>query len=255
MSHLLRRRFAALPFALLVLIVALLVAACGDDGNTSSSVKTKSTTSTAKTTTTSAADTTTVDPATDDAAVTGSDSEIDARVAKRQNKYSKSPGAPLDPAKTYVVRVTTTMGAFDITLDQKEGPLAAANFVGLVKDGFYDGIKFHRIIKGFMVQTGDPTGTGMGGPGYSIKDDTVSEPYEPGTVAMANAGPDTGGSQFFVVQGTDVQLGPDYAIFGHVDAAGMKTINKIAAVKTSGAENSTPVETVRIISAKLIKSA
>ncbi|MCW2972055.1 MAG: peptidylprolyl isomerase [Thermoleophilia bacterium] len=255
MSDLHRRRLAALPLLTLLLVVALFVAACGGDDSSSSSAS-KSTTSKGDDT---ASTTETTDGsgsnAADASAAGGTGAVSDAEVAKRQDSYDKSPGAPLDPKKTYVVRVTTNLGAFDIKVDQKAGPIAAANFVGLVKEGYYDGIKFHRVIKGFMVQTGDPTGTGMGGPGYSIKDDDVTGSYTPGVVAMANAGPDTGGSQFFVVQGTDVQLGPDYAIFGKVDAAGLKTIDKIANVEVSGPENSTPVDTVRIVSAKLVEGA
>ena len=261
MSDLHRRRLAALPFLALFLVCALLVGACGSD-DSSGSKDSKATTASKSDDSTDTTDTESTDgggstdaDADADAAAGGDDASLDATVAKRQDSYDKSPGTPLDAGTTYVVRVTTNLGAFDITVDQKAGPIAAANFVGLVKDGYYDGIKFHRIIKGFMVQTGDPTGTGMGGPGYSIKDDDVTGSYTPGVVAMANAGPDTGGSQFFVVQGTDVQLGPDYAIFGKVDAAGLKTIDKIANVEVSGAENSTPVETVQIISAKLVEGA
>lgn len=254
MSDLHRRRLAALPLLFLLLACTLFVAACG--GNNSSSATKKATSSTRDDAAGTAATPKGDGGGSTDATATGGDAAaLDAKVAKRQDSYDKSPGTPLDAGTNYVVRVTTNLGAFDIKVDQKAGPLAAANFVGLVKAGYYDGIKFHRIIKGFMVQTGDPTGTGMGGPGYSIKDDNVTGSYAPGVVAMANAGPDTGGSQFFVVQGTDVQLGPDYSIFGNVDAAGLKTIDKIANVKVSGAENSTPVDPVRIVSAKLVEGA
>ena len=103
-----------------------------------------------------------------------------------------------------------TAGDFDITVDQKAGPIAAANFVSLVERGFYDGVVFHRVIEDFMVQTGDPRGDGTGGPGYAIDDDPVKQPYRIGSVAMANAGPDTGGSQFFIIHGEQgVQLPPN----------------------------------------------
>jgi cyclophilin family peptidyl-prolyl cis-trans isomerase len=249
------RRHAALPLVLVLIVASLLIAACGDDSSDSSSKsKTKSaaTTTSSSSDSSSSSDTSTTSGGGDTAKVD------DAEVAKRADKYSKTPGTPLDKGTTYVVEVKTTDGSFDITIDQKEGPIAAANFVGLVKDGFYDGIKFHRVIKGFMVQTGDPTGTGTGGPGYTIKDDTVTESYKPGVVAMANAGPDTGGSQFFIVQGSGVDLPPSYSVFGHVDAAGLKTIDKIANAQVeAGADgaNSSPKDAIYIESAKLIKGA
>jgi cyclophilin family peptidyl-prolyl cis-trans isomerase len=232
----LHHRSARVASVLLSLIAAgLLASACGSSSDSSSkSSKSKS----SKT----------------DTSTSGGGSSDD--VASRADKYKTAPTEKLDPKKTYVVHVVTTDGAFDIKLDQKAGPIAAANFAFLVKDHFYDGIIFHRVIKDFMVQTGDPTGTGTGGPGYAIKDDKVTGSYTRGTVAMANAGPDTGGSQFFIVQGTtvDQQLGKNYAIFGHVDAAGMKVIDKIATAETTTGDDgaqSKPVKPVKIVSATL----
>ena len=195
-----------------------------------------------------------IEPASDsDADDGGSDGglAIDEEVSARADSYEAAPKKRLDPKKTYIVHVSTNKGDFDITLDPKAGPIAAANFAFLVKEGYYDGVVFHRIIKDFMVQTGDPTGTGTGGPGYSIKDDKVTGAYERGTVAMANAGPDTGGSQFFIVHGTtvDQMLGKDYAIFGKVDAKGMEVVDEIADVEVTAGpsgEQSQPTETVKI---------
>jgi cyclophilin family peptidyl-prolyl cis-trans isomerase len=260
------RRPAALPIALFLLTAALFVAACGGSsgGSTSSQATTTSATSSADTAATTAttattagggASTSTASSTTATGKFCGQATDA-ATVAKRANVYSASPGTKLDPNKKYVVEVKTTDGTFDVTVDQKHGPTAAANFVGLVKDCYYDGIVFHRVIKGFMVQTGDPQGSGTGGPGYQIKDDKVTEPYKPGVVAMANAGPDTGGSQFFVVQGADVALGPNYSIFGNVDAAGMKTIDKIAnAAVTTGGDGapSSPTKTIQIQTARLVQ--
>lgn len=129
------------------------------------------------------------------------------------------------------VRIKTNKGDIVIQVDAKAGPNAASNFVYLVKEGFYDGTIFHRVIPGFMIQGGDPSGTGMGGPGYQFDNDPVGQlpektiaiqgttmtapVYEKGTVAMANAGPDTNGSQFFVMV-ADYPLQPNYSIFGHV---------------------------------------
>ncbi len=113
------------------------------------------------------------------------------------------------------VVIKTTVGDIVIQIDPEAGPNAASNFVYLVKEGFYDGTIFHRVIPGFMIQGGDPTGTGMGGPGYKFPDDKVSAPYSKGTVAMANAGPNTNGSQFFIMV-EDYPLPPSYSIFGKV---------------------------------------
>lgn len=194
--------------------------------------------------------------ASDDAAATG---DVDPEVAAREGTYDEPPDERLDPDTTYTVNVETTKGEFDIVLDQEAGPIAAANFAFLVREGFYDGVPFHRVIEGFMVQAGDPTGTGTGGPGYAIEDDEVSGSYSRGTVAMANAGPDTAGSQFFIVQGRDVEqrLPKAYAIFGEVDEEGMEVVDEIASVEvTTGpnGEKSRPVEPVLIEKMELEES-
>ncbi|MCW2926522.1 MAG: peptidylprolyl isomerase [Thermoleophilia bacterium] len=180
---------------------------------------------------------------------------VDDGVASRDGKYDAPPTLKLDPKRPYVVTLETTEGSFDIKVDPKRAPIAAANFVFLVQEGYYDGIGFHRVIKNFMVQGGDPTGTGMGGPGYTLKDDPITGTYARGTVAMANAGPNTGGSQFFIVQGPDgEQLPKQYVAFGTVDAAGMKVVDAIANVEVEMANDpvpSAPVEPVTITKATL----
>lgn len=113
-----------------------------------------------------------------------------------------------------IVRIQTTKGEIAFELLPQEGPKAASNFVYLTKKGFYDGLIFHRV-ETWVIQGGDPTGTGMSGPGYSFEDDPVKLPYKKGIVAMANAGPNTNGSQFFIMT-KDVPLGPNYSIFGRV---------------------------------------
>jgi len=126
----------------------------------------------------------------------------------------------------------------------------------LAKKGFYKEIKFHRIIKDFMVQTGDPTGTGGGGPGYAIKDDEVKSEYGVGTLAMANAGPDTGGSQFFIVHGESVGLGPQYAIFGKV-TKGLDVLDTIAQSEVEpspSGETSQPTSEILLKSVKITES-
>jgi len=109
-----------------------------------------------------------------------------------------------------------------------DAPLTASNFIELAKGGFYDGLTFHRVVPNFVIQGGDPEGTGVGGPGYQFKDEPLKRAYAPGIVAMANSGPNTNGSQFFIVlPGGEDKLGPLYTIFGKV-TKGMDVVEKIA---------------------------
>jgi peptidyl-prolyl cis-trans isomerase B (cyclophilin B) len=157
---------------------------------------------------------------------------------------------PLDPKKTYKVVVRTNQGPFTITLDQKTSPQAAASFVSLAQSGFFDGTIFHRIVPGFVIQGGDPTASGTGGPGYSTRDRVPQDAaYDPGVVAMAKAGnepPGTAGSQFFVVTGAGAGLTPDYALLGRV-TKGMSVVQEIAQLgdPASGGAG-TPLQSVAI---------
>jgi peptidyl-prolyl cis-trans isomerase B (cyclophilin B) len=130
------------------------------------------------------------------------------------------PGKLLDPKKTYTVTVKTNCGDFTITLDPKASPKATASFVELARNDFYDGTYFHRIVPDFVIQGGDPTGTGGGGPGYTTRDIPAKGTfYIRGVVAMAKAAdepPGTAGSQFFIVTALDSQLPPEYALIGRV---------------------------------------
>jgi cyclophilin family peptidyl-prolyl cis-trans isomerase len=137
-----------------------------------------------------------------------------------------SPPAPLPAGEERVVTIETAKGAIEITVEANLGPRAAGNFVALAGCGFYDGTIFHRVVPGFVIQGGDPTGTGSGGPGYEFQDDPVDAAYTRGTVAMANAGPNTNGSQFFIVL-ADSELDPLYSVFGHV-TTGMEAVDAIA---------------------------
>lgn len=151
----------------------------------------------------------------------------------------------IDPAKTYTADVETDVGTFTITFDDEKAPKTVNNFVALARYHYFDGIVFHRVIPGFVVQGGDPTGTGSGGPGYQF-DDELPEAgeYEIGSVAMANSGADTNGSQFFVVTGQQgVELPPNYSLFGMV-TAGMDVVKKIEA---DGAPTGEPTVTHRIV--------
>jgi cyclophilin family peptidyl-prolyl cis-trans isomerase len=131
------------------------------------------------------------------------------------------------------VTIETAKGAIVIKVEGNLGPNAAGNFVALAACGFYQGIVFHRLAPGFVIQGGDPLGNGRGDPGYKFADDPVTVPYTRGTVAMANAGPNTNGSQFFICLGDLTTLAPNYSVFGRV-ASGMEVVDAIAAMPNSG---------------------
>ncbi|HEX5015142.1 MAG TPA: peptidylprolyl isomerase [Candidatus Limnocylindrales bacterium] len=153
---------------------------------------------------------------------------------------------PMAGGEKRVVTIDTEKGPIEITVEADLGPLAAENFVDLAACGFYDGIVFHRVVPGFVIQGGDPTGSGSGGPGYEFKNDPVSVPYDRGVVAMANAGRDTNGSQFFIVlqDVPEANLPPDYSVFGRV-TKGMEAVDAIAAA--ADAENPTnPIKMDRV---------
>ena len=124
----------------------------------------------------------------------------------------------------------TSEGAIGIELFDEDAPKTVGNFKQLAGQGFYDGVIFHRVIKDFMIQGGDPTGTGSGGPGYKFRDEPVNRKYSRGILAMANAGPNTNGSQFFVMH-ADYRLPPSYTIFGQL-TTGEETLDKIATAPT-----------------------
>lgn len=151
----------------------------------------------------------------------------------------------IDQNKEYSAVLHTSEGDITIAFTAKQTPVTVNNFVTLAKKDFYNGTIFHRVIKGFMIQGGDPTGTGSGGPGYQFDDEPFQGEYTRGTVAMANAGPDTNGSQFFIMH-ADAPLPKDYVIFGKV-TQGMEVVDKIAdaPVKPQG-EGSTPVNPAKI---------
>ncbi|MDX2161070.1 MAG: peptidylprolyl isomerase [bacterium] len=144
-------------------------------------------------------------------------------------QYEKEPALVIDPNKTYTAHFVTTKGAFDVLLHAKQAPRTVNNFVFLVRDGFYDGISFHRVIGDFMAQGGDPTGTGRGGPGYKWDDElsALRLPHETGVISMANAGPNTNGSQFFITHSPQPHLNGKHAVFGKVVGEGMTVVNAI----------------------------
>jgi cyclophilin family peptidyl-prolyl cis-trans isomerase len=147
-----------------------------------------------------------------------------------KNQWGAPPSMALDASKRYTATIETSLGAIEVELLAALAPKTVNNFVFLAMQGFYTNVPFHRVIDGFMIQTGDPTGTGTGGPGYRFEDEPVTTPYRLGTLAMANAGRNTNGSQFFIVQGpSGVRLPPQYTIFGQV-TQGMDVVNSIASV-------------------------
>ena len=166
-------------------------------------------------------------------------------------QWNSPPPMSVNQNKSYTVTLHTSMGDMDVQLFPKDAPKTVNNFVFLAREGFYNNVKFHRIIKGFMVQTGDPTGTGAGGPGYRFEDEPVTRDYKRGIVAMANAGPNTNGSQFFIMH-SDYPLQKNYTIFGQVtDSKSLDTLDKIATspvATSSRGENSVPTQDIRITS-------
>jgi peptidyl-prolyl cis-trans isomerase B (cyclophilin B) len=168
----------------------------------------------------------------------------------RDGGGQKKPKAPLSKSTKYDVTLETTCGAFTIRLDQKTSPNAAASFVALARSGFFDDTIFHRIVPGFVIQGGDPTVTGSGGPGYSTRDKVPANArYGPGVVAMAKAGNEpagTAGSQFFVVTGAGSGLTPDYALLGKV-TKGMDAVQAIGELgDPASGGTGTPLQSVVI---------
>lgn len=169
-------------------------------------------------------------------------------------KSFSKPELTIDATKTYSAVLKTSEGDITIELKAKETPITVNNFVYLSEQHFYDNTIFHRVVEGFMIQGGDPTGTGTGGPGYRFDDEPFTGEYVRGTVAMANAGPDTNGSQFFIMHG-DMALPKNYVIFGKV-TNGLEVVDKIASSPTTfsmGGEKSKPVSPVTINSVDIVK--
>src|SRR5712691_11363855 len=169
-------------------------------------------------------------------------------------QWKQAPEMVIDPARQYTAKIETTEGTLTAQLLPAEAPKTVNNFVFLAREGYYDGVPFHRVIRNFMVQTGDPTGTGSGGPGYRFADEPIRSEYEPGTLAMANSGPHTNGSQFFIVHGSGGRkLDKKYTIFGRL-TAGMEVLEKIANTPVQASrssEASQPVEPPRIESVSI----
>ena len=166
--------------------------------------------------------------------------------------YSEMPGMNIDVSKKYTALIKTNMGEMSIELFTEDAPLTVNNFINLSRDGYYDNVIFHRVISGFMIQGGDPSGTGHGEmgkyPGYKFEDELDNQrAYKKGILAMANAGPDTNGSQFFIMH-VDYPLPYQYTIFGTV-TDGLEVVDKIASVETGDGDkpvNDVVIESIEV---------
>jgi peptidyl-prolyl cis-trans isomerase B (cyclophilin B) len=197
---------------LLAVALALLAAGCGSDSETTTSA---------------------TEAATETGGVPAGCAEVDAP-AQREDGGATKPAERLDPEKTWTLAFDTSCGTFVVTLDVQHAPATSASLVSLARSGFYDDTVFHRIVPGFVIQGGDPTQSGTGGPGYSTVDAPPADAsYVKGVVAMAKTQAEpagTAGSQFFVVTGDDIGLPPDYAIVGKVT----KGLDVVEAIDTLG---------------------
>jgi len=145
-----------------------------------------------------------------------------------EKQWSTPPEMQIDATKDYTVTIETNRGTIELTLNPQHAPQTVNNFVFLAKQGYYNGVKFHRVIADFMIQTGDPTGTGRGGPGYRFGDECKGNPlkHERGVISMANAGPNTNGSQFFITHVATPHLNGKHTVFGKV-TSGLDIVDAI----------------------------
>jgi peptidyl-prolyl cis-trans isomerase B (cyclophilin B) len=227
------------PLALLLCLVAVGLAACGgddDDGSPGSAAR-------------------------DDAAPPTERASKCSEAAQPKPKPdggAKRPAEALDPKATYDVVLQTSCGNIKIRLDQRTSPRTAASFVGLAKAGFFDGTVFHRIVPGFVIQGGDPTATGTGGPGYSTRDVPPQDAaYTKGAVAMAKTQtepPGTAGSQFYIVTAADAGLPPEYALLGKV-VEGQNVVDAIGKLgDPASGDAGTPLQPVVVEKATVLES-
>ncbi len=183
--------------------------------------------------------------------------QVDGRSYKQ---YAQPPLVTIDASAAYTATFKTNKGDITVELFASQAPKTVNNFVFLAREGFYDELTFHRVIKDFVMQGGDPQGNGAGGPGYRFPDEPVTRRYTRGILAMANAGPNTNGSQFFIVHGSDISqshgLPPAYTIFGQV-SAGIDTLDRLATAPVRAnaqGERSLPVEPLVIQSIRITSS-
>ncbi len=144
-------------------------------------------------------------------------------------QWNNPPAMEIDVAKTYLITMETNQGTIELELYPEHAPITVNNFVFLTRNGYYDGVGFHRVISNFVIQGGDPTGTGRGGPGYKFTDEVNGNPlkHKTGVISMANAGPNTNGSQFFITHSPQPHLDGKHTVFGKV-VNGMEVVNAIS---------------------------
>jgi cyclophilin family peptidyl-prolyl cis-trans isomerase len=231
-------------FIAVVVGVALIISVSGGSDSTSTSDTTVDTTATAP------VEGRTITGDTPCPAIDGSEA--------RASTFENAPSNCLDANKTYTAVVTTNKGEFAIVLDQTKAPLAANNFVTLARYKYFDNTQCHRAIPDFVVQCGDPTATGSGGPGYSFADELPQAgEYKIGSIAMANSGPNTNGSQFFIITGDQgVTLPPSYTLFGQVTSGLDTTVPALNAASNPdpAANGVPPLETLTIVSVVITES-
>tara|TARA_B100001146_G_C15939056_1_gene330486 strand:- start:90 stop:608 length:519 start_codon:yes stop_codon:yes gene_type:complete len=163
-------------------------------------------------------------------------------------QYPAPPPMTIDPNSEVSALINTSNGPIKVNFFPSDAPITVNNFVFLAREGYYNDVIFHRVVEGFMIQGGDPTGTGMGGPGYTFPDEPVTRDYLRGTMAMANSGPNTNGSQFFIMH-RDGNLPKNYIIFGEV-VEGIEIVDTIASLEVSvsgSGEMSKPVNPPKIL--------
>lgn len=226
MSRALRRTIA------LTVAIGALLAACGDDTISDTAVDVGA-----------GATTTTIAVAETDANVCA---PADGSAAK-QTTFTAYPPVCIEPDKAYAAVIETNQGTLHITLRADVAPLTVNSFVNLARYHYFDGTTCHRAIQNFVVQCGDPTATGTGGPGYEFADELPTEAYQIGSIAMANAGPNTNGSQFFIISGSNgAALPPRYSLFGQVDEADMGLVATLDAL--GNPSDGPPLQPIDIVS-------
>ncbi len=171
---------------------------------------------------------------------------------ERTTSFRQEPELGIDVNKRYTALMSTSKGDIEIALAPERAPKTVNSFVFLARHGYYDGLNFHRVIPGFVLQGGCPEGSGRGGPGYRFDDELPpAGRYEVGSLAMANSGPNTNGSQFFVISGQDgVRLPPQYALFGQVT----KGLDVVQTINDLGSRSGTPSEDVKILSVRITEA-
>ncbi|HUU40004.1 MAG TPA: peptidylprolyl isomerase [Desulfatiglandales bacterium] len=145
-----------------------------------------------------------------------------------RKQWKSPPEMQIDPSKTYTLTIESPKGVIELELYPQSAPKTVNNFIFLAREGYYDGVSFHRVINDFMIQGGDPTGTGMGGPGYTFEDEVKGNPltHKKGVISMANAGPNTNGSQFFITHSPQPHLNGKHTVFGKV-VSGQEVVDAI----------------------------